>query len=198
VVVRRRDVATTTGQVSAWLLRLRLLQPCQRQHPVTVRRATAPALVVVPRSVFASSRTSPRRCRLVACARCAPAAPLCRVALHSTLRWAWPALSAACAPLAFPAPPLGWPALRAGIIDILQQYNVKKRGETLLKVLVMRSDRHEISSVEPNEYAARFVRFMEANTAGVVGEPPDEAVAAAATASSSSRVAPPSFKRGNK
>jgi 1-phosphatidylinositol-4-phosphate 5-kinase len=45
-----------------------------------------------------------------------------------------------------------------GIIDILQQYTLRKRGETLVKSLVHPAD--GVSSVSPSFYAARFVRFL--------------------------------------
>lgn len=50
-----------------------------------------------------------------------------------------------------------------GIIDILQQYDLRKVGETALKSLVHPS--REISAVSPAFYAQRFVRFLEAHTA---------------------------------
>ncbi|ORC93710.1 putative phosphatidylinositol-4-phosphate 5-kinase-like [Trypanosoma theileri] len=45
-----------------------------------------------------------------------------------------------------------------GIIDILQEYNVRKRLETL--VIGSLKDREKISSVPPREYASRFLSFM--------------------------------------
>ena len=48
-----------------------------------------------------------------------------------------------------------------GIIDILQQYNVTKKIEHVFKSL--RYDRHEISAVDADEYASRFVRFITEN-----------------------------------
>lgn len=51
------------------------------------------------------------------------------------------------------------PTCRAGIIDILQQYNAKKAAETFFKGL--KFDREEISSVNPKKYAERFVRFID-------------------------------------
>lgn len=45
-----------------------------------------------------------------------------------------------------------------GIIDILQQYNLRKSGENLLKGLT--HDRKAISAVAPKDYAERFVEFM--------------------------------------
>eukprot|EP01063_Lacrimia_lanifica_P024167 TRINITY_DN32130_c0_g1_i1.p1 TRINITY_DN32130_c0_g1~~TRINITY_DN32130_c0_g1_i1.p1 ORF type:complete len:496 (+),score=170.89 TRINITY_DN32130_c0_g1_i1:72-1490(+) len=46
-----------------------------------------------------------------------------------------------------------------GIIDILQEYTARKRGETLLKGIT--SDRKGISAVPPDEYAARFCNFLQ-------------------------------------
>ncbi|CUG64347.1 phosphatidylinositol-4-phosphate 5-kinase, putative [Bodo saltans] len=46
-----------------------------------------------------------------------------------------------------------------GIIDILQEYNLWKRSETLVMGIRRRS-LHQISSVPPNEYASRFLSFM--------------------------------------
>lgn len=49
-----------------------------------------------------------------------------------------------------------------GIIDILQQYNTRKRGETFLKGFV--EDTKKISSVAPRFYAQRFVAFLDRNS----------------------------------
>jgi hypothetical protein len=46
-----------------------------------------------------------------------------------------------------------------GVIDILIKYNSKKQAETFLKSL--KADRATISSVPPDEYAARFMKFAE-------------------------------------
>mmetsp|Transcript_24395 Transcript_24395/g.73204 ORF Transcript_24395/g.73204 Transcript_24395/m.73204 type:complete len:497 (-) Transcript_24395:201-1691(-) len=46
-----------------------------------------------------------------------------------------------------------------GVIDILIKYNAKKQAETFLKSL--KADRTTISSVPPDEYAARFMKFAE-------------------------------------
>jgi 1-phosphatidylinositol-4-phosphate 5-kinase len=46
-----------------------------------------------------------------------------------------------------------------GIIDILQEYNLWKRSETVVMGIRRRS-LHQISSVPPNEYASRFLSFM--------------------------------------
>lgn len=83
------------------------------------------------------------------------------------------------------ASPLAAP--RAGIIDILQQYNTRKMAETFFKgfkvlpllppvlaglpradkptpPLLRQYDRDQISAVNPERYAERFVRFMEEHT----------------------------------
>lgn len=49
-----------------------------------------------------------------------------------------------------------------GIIDILQVYNVGKRGETVFKSLL--GNGNKISSVHPRYYATRFVDFLLRNT----------------------------------
>jgi hypothetical protein len=49
-----------------------------------------------------------------------------------------------------------------GIIDILQQYDLKKRGETVLKSVI--HARKDISSVEPKFYAKRFLNFLSEHT----------------------------------
>lgn len=46
-----------------------------------------------------------------------------------------------------------------GIIDILQEYNLWKRSETVVMGIRRRS-LHQISSVPPDEYASRFLSFM--------------------------------------
>lgn len=45
-----------------------------------------------------------------------------------------------------------------GIIDILQQYNLRKTGESFLRGLVHK--RSEVSAVSPAMYATRFVEFL--------------------------------------
>jgi 1-phosphatidylinositol-4-phosphate 5-kinase len=49
-----------------------------------------------------------------------------------------------------------------GIIDILQQYNVRKRGENLMKSIT--HDSTQISSVHPQLYASRFSKFITENS----------------------------------
>ena len=50
----------------------------------------------------------------------------------------------------------------SGIIDILQQYYLKKRGETFLKSVLHK--KADISSVAPDFYAKRFHKFLSDNT----------------------------------
>ena len=47
-----------------------------------------------------------------------------------------------------------------GIIDILQQYNTRKRAETFFKGFVQ--DSKAISCVDPDWYAKRFLEFIDA------------------------------------
>lgn len=49
--------------------------------------------------------------------------------------------------------------LYMGIIDILQEYNVKKKIEHACKSLQF--DPQSISAVEPKLYAKRFINFLE-------------------------------------
>jgi len=49
-----------------------------------------------------------------------------------------------------------------GIIDILQQFTLRKRGENFFKSLVYPPD--QISSVSPSFYAKRFMDFISAQT----------------------------------
>ncbi|CAN0422433.1 unnamed protein product [Laminaria digitata] len=49
-----------------------------------------------------------------------------------------------------------------GIIDILQEYNARKHGETFLKSLA--HDKSEISCVNPQIYCQRFNDFLERHT----------------------------------
>ena len=64
--------------------------------------------------------------------------------------------------LSLPLPDGGGAAERevyyVGIIDILQEYNLWKRSETVVRGVI--DDHREISSVHPKDYAARFVSFM--------------------------------------
>ena len=49
-----------------------------------------------------------------------------------------------------------------GVIDILQKYNTHKHGETIIKSLYL--DTSTISSVDPDSYAKRFIKFLEDHT----------------------------------
>jgi hypothetical protein len=51
-----------------------------------------------------------------------------------------------------------------GIIDILQQYNLKKAGENFFKSNFTKQGSKKISALPPREYAERFVKFIEDNT----------------------------------
>ena len=48
-----------------------------------------------------------------------------------------------------------------GIIDILQEYNLRKKAEHLWKTQFMCQDKKGLSAVHPKEYSQRFVRFMD-------------------------------------
>jgi 1-phosphatidylinositol-4-phosphate 5-kinase len=47
-----------------------------------------------------------------------------------------------------------------GIIDYLQDFNIDKKGENLLKQYLMQAG-SGISAVPPPQYAQRFLRFMK-------------------------------------
>ena len=47
----------------------------------------------------------------------------------------------------------------SGIIDILQQYNSRKRAETFFKGLMF--DTKQISCVDPKWYSERFIQYMD-------------------------------------
>ena len=49
-----------------------------------------------------------------------------------------------------------------GVIDILQQYNLRKRSETFFKSFT--NNRQDISSVDSISYATRFVKFLDENS----------------------------------
>eukprot|EP00953_Heterococcus_sp_UTEX-ZZ885_P015003 8470-Heterococcus_DN1.PRE.1 len=49
-----------------------------------------------------------------------------------------------------------------GIIDVLQEYNARKHAETALKSLT--KGKSDISCVDPQTYAHRFLKFMEDQT----------------------------------
>jgi hypothetical protein len=63
-----------------------------------------------------------------------------------------------------------------GIIDILQQYTMKKKAAHLIKRCTIGCC-HEIDTVAPNRYKARFARYM----AGKIRAVPDERVEAVLT-----------------
>jgi len=48
-----------------------------------------------------------------------------------------------------------------GIVDILQEYNLKKRIEHLWKTQVMCQDKHGLSAVNEKEYGQRFLSAMD-------------------------------------
>eukprot|EP00002_Diphylleia_rotans_P008700 TRINITY_DN18718_c0_g1_i1.p1 TRINITY_DN18718_c0_g1~~TRINITY_DN18718_c0_g1_i1.p1 ORF type:complete len:924 (+),score=159.10 TRINITY_DN18718_c0_g1_i1:90-2861(+) len=47
-----------------------------------------------------------------------------------------------------------------GIIDLLQEYNLNKKGERWIKVNLKRKDPHGISCIAPDEYALRFRKMV--------------------------------------
>ncbi len=47
-----------------------------------------------------------------------------------------------------------------GIIDFLVEYGIKKKTETFLKTNVLRQERKQISSIDPEKYAERFCAFL--------------------------------------
>lgn len=47
------------------------------------------------------------------------------------------------------------------LIDYLQEFNFEKRGESKLKIWVLRRPATLISAVEPNLYRERFIQFMK-------------------------------------
>jgi len=49
-----------------------------------------------------------------------------------------------------------------GIIDFLQDFNLRKQGENFLKVKLLGGG-EGVSAVPPKKYAARFLRFMRDN-----------------------------------
>jgi hypothetical protein len=53
-----------------------------------------------------------------------------------------------------------WPVIfPSGIIDILQYYNARKMGETVMKQATGNSSQ-DISCVDPESYGKRFVKFI--------------------------------------
>ena len=51
--------------------------------------------------------------------------------------------------------------LETGIIDILQLYNTRKWGETIVRKTIGNSEK-DMSCVNPDAYANRFVEFIDA------------------------------------
>jgi len=51
-----------------------------------------------------------------------------------------------------------------GIIDILMLYTLRKRAEHTYKTIRFNSEKSEISSVNPSDYAKRFLEFIMENT----------------------------------
>jgi hypothetical protein len=58
----------------------------------------------------------------------------------------------------------GFAMALAGIVDFLQDYNMKKRAARLLKVSVLKQDPTALSTVPPRQYGERFLSFIEART----------------------------------
>ena len=52
-----------------------------------------------------------------------------------------------------------------GLVDILATYGAGKKLDAALRIFVMGEDRRGLSSVPPNIYADRMVRYMELHTA---------------------------------
>jgi 1-phosphatidylinositol-4-phosphate 5-kinase len=48
-----------------------------------------------------------------------------------------------------------------GVVDILQEYNIRKKAEHLWKTKVMCQDKRELSAVRHHEYGERFLRAMD-------------------------------------
>ena len=48
-----------------------------------------------------------------------------------------------------------------GVVDILQEYNLRKRSERFLKTRILCQDRHGLSAVNQKEYGERFLRAMD-------------------------------------
>lgn len=47
------------------------------------------------------------------------------------------------------------------IIDYLQEWNLNKKCERILKTMVLLKDGKNLSAIEPVQYAKRFTAFME-------------------------------------
>ena len=50
------------------------------------------------------------------------------------------------------------------LIDILAEYGLAKQLDAAWRIHVLGQDRHGVSSLEPQQYATRLVRFMELHT----------------------------------
>ena len=53
--------------------------------------------------------------------------------------------------------------LHISIIDYLQAWNCNKKMERVSKTVILGKDPHQLSAIEPNEYARRFRHFIESN-----------------------------------
>ncbi len=49
------------------------------------------------------------------------------------------------------------------LIDYLQEWNLNKKVERLLKTTILLKDGKNLSAIEPKQYAARFKHFIELN-----------------------------------
>jgi hypothetical protein len=49
------------------------------------------------------------------------------------------------------------------VIDYLQEWNLSKKCERFFKTIVLRKSPTMLSAIEPNEYARRFLHFVEMN-----------------------------------
>lgn len=49
------------------------------------------------------------------------------------------------------------------IIDYLQEWNFNKKSERFMKTVLLQKDGVGLSAIEPNQYAKRFIHFMEMN-----------------------------------
>ena len=46
------------------------------------------------------------------------------------------------------------------IIDYIQSFNYVKKGEIILKTVLLNAKQQELSAMRPDKYAERFVKFM--------------------------------------
>lgn len=49
-----------------------------------------------------------------------------------------------------------------GLIDVLQQYNIRKTAESMMRSII--NKRSEVSAVDPDFYAERFLQFIADNS----------------------------------